>query len=336
MSLRYVSPFLVYNTAGTMARPRRFAIPLLSALLLPFCAAQATKPLVDPFPLRFPLVEAGTLEIEGRVIGQPRAQNGIVYFATREGDLTAVVVPSRSILWRVGVGHPISRGPELREGKISVRDDAGVVRVLDLKGCVLGKEMTDESAVLTVGDKDGRRYRVKAAGGLQALDGAGRQLWEFAAEGTIGAEPAVRDGRVCFGTAERMFYCLNAKTGKRIWSRRLQGAPLHPAVIRGGTLAVPASNSVVYLLSVRGGSVLSWETVASRILYELAAADPVVLVSSATSDLVAIDLRTGKRVGQYEAPGLLAAGALWSPPYIVLFVEDPASGRQRMVFLRSR
>ena len=259
---------------------------------------------MDPFPLRFPLVEAGTLEIEGHVVGQPRARDGIVYFTTREGDLTAVVVPSRSILWRKPVrGGGLRRGSEITPA------------------CLPGSE----SLALKV---DGAAIR--------ATDRNGVKMWEFAAEGTISAEPAVRDGRVYFGTAERMFYCLNAKTGKRVWSRRLQGAPLHPAVIRGGTLAVPASNSVVYLLSARGGSVLSWETVASRILYELAAADPVVLVSSATSDLVAIDLRTGKRVGQYEAPGVLAAGAVWSPPYVVLFVEDAESGRQRIVFLRSR
>lgn len=285
-----------------MARLIKLAVPILSGLMLLSCASQAKKPLVDPFPLRFPLVEAGTLEIEGHIVGQPRAGDGIVYYATREGDLTAVVVPSRSIL---------------RTKPVEAADPEG--------GRSAGLASGIENPALKV---DGAAIR--------AADRNGVKMWEFAAEGTISAEPAVRDGHVYFGTAERMFYCLNAKTGKRVWSRRLQGAPLHPAVIRGGTLAVPASNSVVYLLSARGGSVLSWETVASRILYELAAADPVILVSSATSDLVAIDLRTGKRVGQYEAPGLLAAGAVWSPPYIVLFVEDSASGRQRMVFLRSR
>jgi outer membrane protein assembly factor BamB len=304
--------------------------------MVSFSAAPAKKPLVDPFPLRFPLVEAGTLEIEGHVVGQPQAQNGIVYFATREGYLTAVVVPSRSMLWRVGVDHPITGGPELRDGKITVKDDAGVVRVLDLKSRILGKEITDESAVLTAGDKDGRRYRVKAAGGLQALDGAGRQLWEFDSEGTISAEPAVRGGRVYFGTADRFFYCLNASTGKPIWSRRLQGAALHPSVIRDGFVAVAASNSVVYRLSAKGGSILSWEAIPSRVVYELAEAGPVVLVSSAAPTITAFDLRAGKRAGQYEAPGVLAAGAVWSPPYVVLFVEDAASDRQRMAFLRSR
>lgn len=302
MSLGYVSPFLLYNTVANMIRRKGLAVFAVFALFLSSCASQVTKPLVDPFPLRFPLVEAGTLEIEGHIVGQPRARDGIIYYATREGDLTAVVVPSRSILWR----KP-AEGTDPEGGR-----SAGLASGI-------------ESPVLKV---DGSAIR--------ATDRNGVKIWEFAAEGTVSAEPAVRDGRVYFGTAERMFYCLNAKSGKRVWSRRLQGAPLHPAVIRGGTLAVPASNSVVYLLSARGGSILSWETVASRILYELAAADPHVLVSSAAPDLVAIDLRTGKRGGQYEASGALAAGALWVPPFVVLFIEDAGSGRQRILFLRSR
>ena len=319
-----------------MARFIKLAVPILSGLIVLSCASQAKKPLVDPFPLRFPLVEAGTLEIEGHVAGQPRARDGIVYYATREGDLTAVVVPSRSILWRVGVDHPITGGPELRDGKIFVRDGTGLVHVLDLKGRILGEEMTGESAGLTVGDKDGRRYGIKADGGLEALDGDGRQLWEFAAQGTIVAEPAVRDGRVYFGTADRHFYCLNASTGKTIWSRRLQGAALHPAVVRDGIVAVAASNSVVYRLSAKGGSILSWESIPSRVVYEPASAGSLTLITSAAPTLIALDLRTGKRAGQHEASGLIAAGAVWSPPFVVLFEESTASGRQRIVFLRSR
>jgi outer membrane protein assembly factor BamB len=161
-------------------------------------------------------------------------------------------------------------------------------------------------------------------------------MWEFAAEGTISAEPAVRDGRVYFGTAERTFYCLNATTGKKVWSRRLQGAALHPAVVQDGIVVIAASNSVVYRLSAKGGSVLSWEAIPSRVVYEPASAGSVVLITSAAPTLIALDLRTGRRSGQYEASGLLAAGAVWSPPFVVLFEESPESGRQRLVFLRSR
>ena len=271
-------------------------------LILSSCAAAPEKLLIDPFPLRFPLVETGTLEIDGHIAGQPRARDGIVYYATKEGDLTAVVARSRSILWR----RPVDGADPDSIGQAGSPVDAA-----------------------------GPALKIEGSR-LQAIDGTDRILWEFAAEGTISVEPVTRDGRVYFGDSDRMFYCLDAATGIVKWRRRLQGAPLHPALIRGGTVAVAASNSVVYRLARRGGSVLSWEAVPSRVVYELAVAGPFAFVSSASPTLTALDLRTGKRAGQYEAPGPLVAGAVWSAPYVVLFVEDEESGRQRMVFLRSR
>jgi outer membrane protein assembly factor BamB len=293
---------LVYNTAGTMVRSLKLAAAVLFGLALVSCASRAARPLVDPFPLRFPLVEVGSLDIEGHIAGQPRARAGIVYYATREGDATAVVVPSRCVLWR----RPIVQ-TDLTAG---LRPGVGVATGdLSLR--------TEGSEILAVGP-------------------SGATLWEHAVEGAISAEPAVRGDRVYFGTTERMFYCLSAKSGKKLWSRRLQGAPLHPAIVIGKAVVVAASNSVVYRLSAKGGSVLSWEAVPSRIVYEPAAAGTLVLVSSATPTLFALDPRTGKRAGQYEAPGLLVCGAVWAPPFVVLFVEDRDSARQRIVFLRPR
>jgi outer membrane protein assembly factor BamB len=303
----YVSPFLVYNTAGTMARSCRCAAFVTFSLMLAACAAPAKKPLVDPFPLRFPLVEAGTLAIEGHIIGQPWAEDGVVTFATDDGFLMAVVVPAGSLLWR----HP---GPAEEEGS--------ALRPVPVSGPV---QSGPETPLLRVeGDR------------LRAFDAGGGMTWEFAAAGTIASEPEVLSGRIYFGTEDRWFYCLKAATGKAKWRRRLQGAPLHPAVIGEGTVAVPASNSVVYFLSARGGSILTWENVPSRVLYPLAAAGPLVLVSAASQEVTALEIGTGKRVGQYLASGPLVAGAVWSPPYVVLFVEDAESGGQRIVFLRSR
>jgi outer membrane protein assembly factor BamB len=300
MYLRYVSPFLVYNSGRTMVRSHRSAVLAATVLAVAAGAVAAQRPLVDPFPLRFPLVEAGSLEIEGRVAGQPWAREGIVYFATSDGSLTAVVVPSRSVLWlRQGPGGRMAPAPR------SVQE--------------------------------GRALTLRAEGNhVQALDAGTTLIWDFAADGRITAEPAVAAGRVYFGTENRRFYGLKAATGKTVWSRRLQGEPLHPAVVRDGTVAVPASNSVVYFLSARGGSLLSWENVASRVIHPLAAAGPLILVSSASPEVVALEIKTGKRIGQYVASGPLVAGAVWSPPYVVVFVEDGESGRQRLVFLRSR
>jgi outer membrane protein assembly factor BamB len=289
-------------------RIRSAATVALTALAVAAYAAAPPKTLVDPFPLRFPLVEVGALEIEGHVVGQPRARDGVLTFATDDGFLTAVVIPSRAVLWR-------------RAGQAEA---GGTILQTALAGVGPGPAGPDTPLLRVEGDR------------LRAFDAEGGMIWEFAADGRITAEPSVSSGRVYFGTANRTFYCLKAETGKAKWRRRLQGAPLHRAVVQDRTVVVPASNSVVYFLSARGGSILSWETVPSRVVYGPVPAGPLVLVSSASPTVVALDPWTGKRVGQYEAPGPLVAGAVWSPPYIVLAVEDPDNGLQRLVFLKSR
>ena len=233
-------------------------------LILSPCAAAPEKLLIDPFPLRFPLVEAGTLEIDGHIAGQPRARDGIVYYATREGDLTAVVVHSRSILWR----RPVDGADP---------DSVGQA----------GSPVEAAGPALKI---EGPR--------LRAIDGTDRILWEFAAEGTIGVEPVTRDGRVYFGDSDRMFYCLDAATGKVKWRRRLQGAALHPAVIRGGTVAVAASNSVIYFaLPERGlDPFLGGHPVPGRVRAGRRRADASRLVRGRGP--LALDLKTGKRTAR--------------------------------------
>jgi outer membrane protein assembly factor BamB len=279
----------------------RYATLALAGLMLASCAGPDRRPLVDPFPLRFPIAEAGTLEIEGRVVGQPWAKDGVIYLATSDGYQTAVVVPSRSVLWR----RAATGSPDEAEGPA-------------------GHEDLAEPTLRIGGDR------------LEAFDGKGVKIWQFEAGEAIPAAPALAAGRVFLGDSERMFYCLDAATGHVKWRRRLQGAPVHPAVVASGTVVVAASNSVVYFLSARGGSILSWETVPSRVVYPTAVAGPFVLVSSASQELTALEIKSRKRIGQYRAPGALVAGAVWSPPYVVLFVENEESGRQRIVFLRSR
>jgi outer membrane protein assembly factor BamB len=243
---------------------RRAAIAVLVMALAGCAATTGGRILVDPFPLRLPLAEAGSLEIDGHIIGQPRVRDGILYYAARGGYLTELVVSSRSVLRRY--------------------------------------EVDDGSA--------------SASASPDTRVGAG--------------------GRVYFGSGDRMFYCLDAATGKTKWKRRLQGAPLHPPIVADRRIAVVASNSTLYFLSARGGSILSWEAIPSRVVFEPARAGTSLLVSPAADRLFVFDLRTGERIGQHLTSGTLVAGAVWSSPYVILFEEAPDTGRQRIVFLRSR
>jgi outer membrane protein assembly factor BamB len=372
--------FLLYNARGIMLKSKVFGIAAMLGLAFASCAGSAKRPLVDPSVVRFPLAEAGTLEIEGTVAGQPRARDGVVYLATREGFLTAVVVPARQVLWRFKADHTVSASPELGENHILLRDEENVIYGIDFRGSLVLKTFINEAVTSAVRECNGKVYfgtangkvialalsaggeklwEVAAAasdaavtagpvffgdlvifgaadGKLVALDHTGKLVWKFAAKGAITVDPAVANGRIYFGTENRFFYCLNAATGKKSWSRRIQGAPLRPALVYGRRLVVPASNSVIYFISRRGGSILSWEAVPSRIVHEPALAGPLVLISSQGPRFVSYDIGTGKRIGEHPTQGPLAAGALWVSPFIVLVTEGEDSGRQRLVFLRSQ
>jgi outer membrane protein assembly factor BamB len=368
-----------------MIRRKGLAAFALLGLTLTSLAGQAKKPLIDPFPLRFPLVEAGSLEIEGHVVGQPQAYHGMVYFAIRAGCLMAVGAPSGGVLWWFQADHSISSSPMLSGDFVLIRDDGGVFYGINrTTGALFYKTAIPAAVTDAVGIFDGGTFLGTADGGflcldpgggiggayrppgpqakitagpapvfdkdawldfllfgyedgrLMAVEPKGRPAWEFRARGAIQPGLGQFGKNVFFGDSERMFYCLDGATGKKVWSRRLQGAVLHPTVVRDGIVAVAASNSVVYRLSAGGGSILSWEAIPSRIIYEPAAAGSLALLTWAGPTLIALDLPSGKRAGQYQVSGVLAAGAVWSPPYVVLFEEDAASGRQRIVFLRSR
>lgn len=361
-----------------MPRNKRLGLLTICLLIHSGCAADAKRPLVDPSSVRFPLVEAGAIDIEGTVVGQPRAKDGIIYFATREGFLTAVVAPARQVFWRFKADHAISVGPELGRNRIFLLDDGQVLHVLDFRGALLHKRALDEAVTTAVregpggvffGTESGRilgfdesfvnggepAWEVRASaevtsgpvfagnlilfgtadGRLLAFDSGGRLVWTFAAQGAILTDPAVAGDEVYFGTEDRVFYRLHGMTGKVKWSRRLQGAPLHPALIHGSRIALAASNSVVYFLARRGGSILSWEPVPSRIVHEPAGAGAALLIASAGPRLSAYDLKTGKRLGEHLSPWLWAAGALWVPPFVAVVAEDEGSGRQMLILLRA-
>ena len=362
-----------------MRRKKRLCFPVVLLVSISCCARDAQRPLVDPTGVRFPLAEAGALDIDGTVVGQPRAKDGVIYFATREGFLTAVVAPARQVFWRFKADHPVSAGPELSEDHVLLKDDGHVLYVLDPKGALLMKirpagivttAVRERRGRIYFGTEEGRALALDSStsndvrpvweheasgpvtagpvfagelvlfgtsdGRLIALDHAGKPAWQFGGPGPIIADPVVAGGRVYFGTGDKSFFCVNATTGKRIWSRRLQGAPLHPALVHGSRVAVAASNSVVYFLSRRGGSILSWELVPSRVVHELSSVGPALLISSAGPRLSAYDLKSGKRLGEHIVQGQWAAGAVWVSPFVIGFEEDGASGRQRLVFLERR
>jgi hypothetical protein len=259
-----------------------------------------------------------------------------------DANIVYVLTSQGSIICKTSLDGPVTTAVRAKEGKLYFGTTAGKIRALDIAGggSQLWEYQGPSSDVAVTAGPVFAGDRVvfgTADGRLLALGQDGTPAWEFAAAGAITADPAFHARRLYFGTEGRRFYSLKASKGKKIWSRRLQGAAVHSALVLDRRLVVAASNSVVFFLSERGGSIVSWEPVASRVIHEPAAvAGPFVLVSAATPGFKVLNALTGAPVEEHAETGLLVAGAVWSPPFIILFEEDPDSGQQRLTTLRSR
>ncbi len=116
------------------------------------------------------------------------------------------------------------------------------------------------------GSLDGCLYVFKPDGSL---------FWKFQTQGSIYSAPAVdfsgQVPTVSVGSSDGRIYCLNASTGRLIWSAVLGGPIMGSLAFMNGNLYVAANNGQLYALSEATGHILWQQNVGS---YQIA--DPVL------------------------------------------------------------
>lgn len=97
-------------------------------------------------------------------------------------------------------------------------------------------------------------------GGILALQAdTGRRIWHFDNCGPVFSTPAVRTGRVYFGSKDGRLRCLDAESGELIWSQ-----PLDAAIVACPALA----EDVVVAVSVRG-TVYAFDAATGQVRWRL-------------------------------------------------------------------
>lgn len=94
---------------------------------------------------------------------------------------------------------------------------------------------------------DGRVYFGSSADDqVRCLDAAtGKELWTFYTEGPVRLAPTIHDGRAYFGSDDGCVYCVDARSGKEVWKAR--ATPVDRRIPGNGRLvsAWPVRTSVV-------------------------------------------------------------------------------------------
>ncbi len=239
-----------------------------------------------------------------RLIGSPIVATGRVYAMDTGSNVSAFDVKSGKQLWRAALtpdyedDDHISGGLAFEDGKIYVTTGFAQVIALDA--------------------------------------GNGKELWRKSLPGPMHTAPTVRGGRVFVMTVDSRLYALNGATGEELWNYTgiaeiaslLGGAS--PAV-DGGVVVAPFSSGDLVALKVENGRVLWTQSLTTTRRTDVVSAlahirgRPIidrgrVFAISHGGLMIAIDLRSGRRIWDKEIGGLSSPWV--AGDYIFLLTND--------------
>jgi outer membrane protein assembly factor BamB len=237
-------------------------------------------------------------------------------------------------IWRTGVGvgsgkrAKLLAQPIVAEGRVFTLDAGAEVRAIDAKaGQTLWKnDLTpkDEDDTYSGGGiayEDGSLFVSTGFAQVIALDAkTGKVQWRQTLSGPMRGAPTVRGGRVFVVTVDNQTHALAAEDGAVLWTHQgiAEAATLlagsSPAV-DGNVVVVPYSSGELFALRIDNGSVLWQDQLATVRRTENVSAmtdirgRPIIdrgrVYAIGHADLlVAIDLRTGRRLWERQIGGI--------------------------------
>ncbi|MDM8551801.1 PQQ-binding-like beta-propeller repeat protein [Desulfobacterales bacterium HSG2] len=137
---------------------------------------------------------------------------------------------------------------------------------------------------------------------------AGAKLWEYPKEypmgGSVVSSPAVLGGKVCFGSNDNTFYCLDIETGEELWQPYLTGGSIISCpAIREGRIFFGSHDSKLYCLDEQTGEKLWDYDTGSLISSSPAISNGKIFfgILQGKYTFYCLDAQTGEKVWEYEA-----------------------------------
>jgi outer membrane protein assembly factor BamB len=132
---------------------------------------------------------------------------------------------------------------------------------------------------------------------------SGKEIWRFETSGQVSGTPTVAEGRVYFGQqgGNMEFYAVDARTGQRVWSKKLGWAWVG-ASYSAGKLFVGTVQGDIFCLRASTGEIL-WKRETTGGIYPAPAIDSKKLYTGAWGGhYFGLDQQTGNMAWAYYIP----------------------------------
>jgi outer membrane protein assembly factor BamB len=253
----------------------------------------------------------------------PAISGGVAYLVNKYGNVYAVRLSDKKILWTRIVrkhlhGAPIDvTGPAYYGGRVFVAEIGGALIALDAKtGKVDWKRNLNahlESSPLIVGKT---LYIGTDSEQVLAIDTTdGHKIWEYKAGAAIKASPSFHEGRIYVGNYQSGMLALSAKTGKLLWQTNTStqapggkgGFYSSPAIAFGHVFAA-RDDGVVFAFDRKTGKI-DWSFPTGGAVYgspavaKVPGTPPTVYIGSEDGTLFALHALSGKERWKQDVGG---------------------------------
>ena len=204
-----------------------------------------------------------TFETNGEIKSSPVIIDGKVLVGSYDEHLYCVSARSGKLIWKLRTNGPVHCTPAVSGGLTFVSGCDEVFRAVRISD---GKEMFQVSSGGYTGASPALMAQTAFFGtfGNEVLAvnlGQRRIAWRYQHQQRqfpFYSSAAVVDGKVIVGGRDKMVHCLNAKTGKAIWTFATRGRVESSPAIAGGRVYVGSNDGRLYVLDLKTGAKL-WE-----------------------------------------------------------------------------
>ena len=190
-----------------MKKALAFGVTLLALS----CSLFRSKSAPYPIGVIFPLVEAGRIKFEGKVIGGlVRDESGLVFFSTDKAFLYCLDVAAKAVSWDFANSAPFGCPPAPCMTGVFIWDEDNSVFCLDKEGTILWQVKVSERISSPISHDRENIYFGTEKGRLLALNQAtGELLWTYDTDGPVSAAPVLFNSQVCIGSGDGRIHVLS-------------------------------------------------------------------------------------------------------------------------------